>query len=198
MIFKYKISTRDGKIEKGEIEAIDQDILINKFRQDGYFILSVKEKKRNSQFFSNLGKVGDLEKVYLVKSFSLMIGAGLSLSEVIDTLIDQVKSQKLKKILNEIKSKTEQGVSLAEAFSFYPETFSPIFLGLIKLGEETGQIEETTKHLHSILLSQYDFKKKIKSALFYPLAVISISLVVFISIFLFLFPRLSSLFSSLD
>jgi len=198
MIFKYKISTKDGKIKKGEIEWSDKLELINKFRNEGYLIISLKEKKKGGLASFSLEKVGELEKIYLIKNLSLMIKAGLPLPEIMLTLIDQAKTQKLKIILKEIKIKTEQGMSLSEAFSKYPHVFSPIFLGLIKLGEETGQLEETTEHLHGLFLSQYDFKKKVKSALIYPAAVIITSLVVFISIFLFLFPRLTRLFSSLQ
>lgn len=198
MLFKYIISTKEGKFKKGEIEATDKTELINKFRAQGYLIISLKEKKEKGLFGFSLEKVSELEKIYLVKNLSLMVKAGLPLPEIMSTLIDQAKSKKLKRILEEVKTKTEQGLSLSEAFSKYHSIFSPIFLGLIKLGEETGELEKTTEHLHDLFLSSYDFKKKVKSALIYPSAVIITSLIVFFSIFLFLFPRLTRLFSSLE
>ncbi len=197
-IFKYIVSTRDGKTKDGEIEAKDKEEAVEKLLTQDFLIISLKEKKRRPFLLSfTLGKVSSLEKIYLIKNLSLMIKAGLPISEIIETLKGMAKTKKLKKILEETKERVEKGSSLSKALSLYPETFSPLFLGLIRLGEESGQLGETTEHLHSLFLSQYEFKKTIKSALIYPFIIIFTSLAVFFSISLFLLPKLSKLFTTL-
>jgi type II secretory pathway component PulF len=198
MLFKYTISTKEGEIKKGEVEAPNREEVINKFLAEDYLIISLKEAKKKINLIFYLEKVGDLDKIYFFKNLSLMLRAGLPVPEIIDTLSEMVKSVRFKKVLIDIKKRTESGSSLYSAFSFYPEIFSPLILGLIKLGEETGQLEESSEHLHSLLLSRYEFKKEVKTALIYPSTVIVLAIGVFISIFLFLLPRLTKLFTSLS
>lgn len=197
MIFQYTISTKSGEIENGEIEAKDKEEVVNKFLNEGYLIVSLKEKKKQLSLGISLEKVGDLEKIYLVKNLSLMLKAGLPIPEIMATLVEMAKSTKLKNALRNIKEKTEEGLAISNAFSLHPDIFSPLILGLIKLGEQTGQLDETTEHLHSLLLSRYEFKKEIRSALIYPASVIIIAIGVFVGIFLFLLPKLTRLFTSL-
>ena len=198
MIFNYVVSTKEGEIKKGEIEAYDRNEAITQLLNQGFLIISLKEKRKRFFLSFSLEKVSDLEKIYLLKNLSLMIKAGLPLTEIFDTLIDQAKSKKLKSALEEIKKKVSDGFSLYNAFSLYPEIFPPIFLGLIKLGEESGQLANITEHLHFLFLSQYEFKKKINSALIYPSMIIITALLVFLSFFVFLLPRLTELFTRLE
>jgi type IV pilus assembly protein PilC len=198
MLFKYTVSTKEGEIKKGQAEAASREEAINKFLAEDYLIISVKEAKKKIDLIFFLEKVGDLDKIYFFKNLSLMLKAGLPISEIIDTLSEMVRSSRLRKVLIDIKKRTEGGSSLYNAFSLYPEIFSPLILGLVKLGEETGQLEESSNHLHNLLFSRYQFKKEVRSALIYPSTVIILAMSVLISIFLFLFPKLSKLFTSLS
>jgi len=197
MIFNYTISNAQGEMKKGEIEGSDREEIINNFVSEGYFIVSLKIKKKKINVIFDFEKISDLDKIYFFKNLSLMLRAGLRIPEIITTLSEMVKSSKFKKILENIRKRTEGGTSLHNALSFYPEIFSPLMLGLVKLGEETGQLEEATDHLHGLLFSRYEFKKEIKSAMIYPATVIFLSVGVFVSIFLFLVPKLAKLFTSL-
>jgi len=198
MIFTYTVSTKEGKIEKGEIEAFNRSEAIATLLAKGYLILSLKEKKKWFKLKFPFERVSDLEKIYLIKNLSLMTKAGLPLPEIFDFLIDQAKSRKLKEALKEIKKRVSEGSSLYSAFLFYPEIFPPIFLGLIKLGEESGQLANVSEHLHYLFLSQYEFKKKINSALIYPAMIIITALFVFLSFFTFLLPKITQLFTRLE
>lgn len=198
MLFKYTVSTKEGEIKKGEMEAASREELVNKLITEDYLIISLKEAKKKINLVFFIEKVGELDKIYFFKNLSLMLKAGLPVPEVIGTLSEMVRSSKFKKVLEEIKKRTEAGSSLYSTFSLYPEIFSPLILGLVRLGEETGQLEETSNHLHNLLLSRYEFKKEVKSALIYPGIVIILAVGVFISIFLFLLPRLTKLFTSLS
>ncbi|MFN3301573.1 MAG: type II secretion system F family protein [Patescibacteria group bacterium] len=197
-IFEYTVSTKDGKIKKGKLEVGDKSEAITQLLNEGFLIIALKESKKKMWPSLSLKRVSEIEKIHLVKNMSLMIKSGLPLIEIFGTLIEQAKSRKLKNVLKEIKEKVSQGSSLYTALSFHPEIFSPLFLGLIKLGEESGQLEKTTSHLHHLLLSQYEFKKKIKSALIYPTMIIITTIIVFLSFFIFLLPRLSKLFAQIE
>jgi type II secretory pathway component PulF len=198
MIFTYTVSTKEGKIEKGEIEAFNRSEAIATLLAKDYLILSLKEKKKWFKLKFPFERVSDLEKIYLIKNLSLMTKAGLPLPEIFDFLIDQAKSRKLKEALKEIKKRISEGLSLYSAFLLYPEIFPPIFLGLIKLGEESGQLANVSEHLHYLFLSQYEFKKKINSALIYPAMIIITALFVFLSFFTFLLPKITQLFTRLE
>jgi len=198
MLFKYIVSTKKGEIKKGEIEISDKNEAVKKLLGQGFLIVSLEEKKKRLITSFTLRRVSDLEKMSLVRNMAMMIKAGLSLDRIIDSLKDQTQNLKLKKILIEVKEKIERGLPLSTALSFHPEIFSSLFLGLIKLGEESGNLDKTSKYLCSQLESRYEFKKKVKSALIYPLMVVSLAIIITFSLFIFLLPKISRLFSHLE
>ena len=127
-----------------------------------------------------------------------MIKSGVPILEAVSILAEQTKNASFKKILQGIEADIKNGSSLVLAFKKYPKVFSPFFVSLITVGEEAGKLDEVLSYLAEHLKKQYDFKKKIQSALLYPEIILVTALVVGAGISLFVLPQLIDLFESLN
>jgi len=139
-----------------------------------------------------------IEKITLTKHLSVMVRAGVSLSEALENLSSQSNSLEVQKVLTNIKQKINNGSTFADALSQYPKNFDDMYLGIIRIGESTGHLDDSLTYLADQLGKDYALKKKIKGALMYPGLVLAatISLATFIS--LFILPKLVDFFSAFD
>lgn len=139
-----------------------------------------------------------VEKITFTKHLSVMIKAGITLSEALENLSNQTNSSEVKKVLIQIHHKISNGSSFSEALSEFPNDFSQIYLGIVKVGESSGRLDESLVYLAEQLSKDYALKKKISGALMYPALVLAatISLATFIS--LFILPKLVDFFSAFD
>ena len=124
--FSYKAATRSGKIIEDIVESENQTKAIQKLQQFEYIILSIKEKKET--FLSKLhleNHVPLLQKVIFFKHLASMLEAGLTISESIETLAEQMTNKNLQKILNTTNNNLKNGLALHFSFSKYSGVFSP-------------------------------------------------------------------------
>lgn len=142
--------------------------------------------------------IKQIEKITLTKHLAVMIKAGISLSESLGSLSNQSNSRELKKVLTQIKNKIDNGSSFADSLNFYPKIFDKLYLGIVKVGESTGHLDDSLNYLAEQLGKNYALQKKIRGALMYPsiILIAIISLVTFIS--LFILPKLVDFFSAFD
>jgi type IV pilus assembly protein PilC len=142
--------------------------------------------------------IKQVEKITLTKHLAVMIKAGITLSEALSSLSDQSNSTEVKKVLTQIKQKIDDGSSFNEALSSHPHDFNEMYRGIVKVGESTGNLDESLAFLADQLGKDYSLGKKISGALMYPGLVLAatISLATFIS--LFILPKLVDFFSAFN
>ena len=110
-----------------------------------------------------LSKIKTIDKVLFAKHLSLMLSSGVSLQQSIIELQDQA-SPSLKKILKTLGEEIKKGSTVSKALSKYEKSFGALFINMIRIGEESGTLEESLKHLASQLEASYELKKKVKGA----------------------------------
>jgi len=143
-------------------------------------------------------KIKIIDKVLFAKHLSLMLTSGVSLAQSIMELQEQSGSPAFKKILKELSEEIKKGKTIAAALLKYEKLFGPLFINMIKVGEESGTLEESLKHLASQLESSYELKKKVKGAMMYPLLVLGATLSVGFGLAIFVLPKLLTFFKSLN
>ena len=202
MRFNYKAIATDGKKISGEQEAQDKFDLARQIKSKGSILISAKEADKGvyafvdafEEFFS---RVKMREKIILAKNMSTMIKAGLSLSRTLNILKRQTKNKKLKTILSSIAEEVNKGGSLSSGMAKFPKVFSPLFVSMVKAGEESGSITESLLVVGSQMEKSYTLRKKIRGALIYPGIIISALVVVGILMLMFVVPTLTSTFKEL-
>ncbi len=149
----------------------------------------------NVQVFST---ISFQDKLLFTKHLSLMIRSGIPIAEAVHDLARQTKSAAFKKVLMGVEAKINNGESFNKALSKYPKVFSPIYINLISIGEQSGTLEKNLEYLAIQLKKDYDFQKKIQAASLYPGIILSTALIVGMGVSIFILPKLVDLFSTLD
>jgi type IV pilus assembly protein PilC len=200
MRLHFVASTKDGKIEKGEIEAANRENAVDLLRGKGLLIIALHEKKKihfhASKILDRFGFVSNLEKVVFTKHLSLMLKAGLTLNESLSTLKEQTNSSQMKKIIESLVKKVEDGKSLASGLSEYPQIFSNFYVHSVGAGEQSGDLEENLIHLADQMTKDFDLRRKVKSAMMYPLVVLGATVILGVSLSVVVFPKLARLFKT--
>lgn len=181
-VYSYTFRDATGGIQKGTADAESEEVLRAKFREQGFEITELTMIKAKSAKAKTFGKVKLGHLAVFCRQFSTMIDAGVSLVRALDVLSTQTQDPKLKKILLDIGEKVEGGESLSRAMQRHPKTFSNLFIGLIKAGEVGGILEESLQRLSTFLEKDVELRRKVKSAMTYPIliAIMSVAIVTFL------------------
>lgn len=200
MKFTYKAVTTDGKIIRGIVEAKEVKEAAVYLRNRGFLPIKISstQNKLFAKYFAFLNKVKSSDLVFFTRQLSSMLNAGLTLMQALNILKDQVQNDLMKEVVNGIISEIEEGRSFSGAISKYPGVFSNIYISLIKAGETSGLLDKILFRLAENMEKQEKLKSTIKSAMVYPIIIISGMLGVMLIMMLFVMPQLESLYTSLD
>lgn len=150
---------------------------------------------KNTQIFS---RITFLDKLLFTKHLALMTKSGITITEALDTLSEQTKSDAFKQVLSAIVADIRNGQSLASALEKFPHVFDHFYTSLIEVSEESGTLEKNLEFLAVELAKEYSLRKKIQGTLLYPAIVVTAMLLVGSGLSVFVLPKLVDLFSSLN
>ena len=200
MKFSYIAFDSRTKIKKGIIEApnlreatqllIDQGWYIRKINPQGKLRTGFKE-------FS-FGGVPLIEKVLFAKHLETMLKSGVNLNEALEVIVDQTSSKKFKRITKEVLEKIKTGQTLANTLARFPKVFDPLVVNIIRVGEESGTLEENLKYLAGELEGRLELRRKVKAAAFYPAIILFATFGLGVVLAYFVLPKITKLFTTLD
>jgi len=156
-----------------------------------------KKKKGLLDKMKGVGTVSIKELLFFTKNLSVMLKAGTTLIEGLTVLKEEAKG-KLRFILEKMVEHVEQGFPFSEALEKNKSVFSEIFVSIVKVGEESGTLENNLNYIADQLDKSYQLRKKIIGAMIYPAIVIIGALVLGIGIVMFVLPKISGLFKGFD
>ena len=182
-----------GKYVEGTVDALSQEEASFKLKEQKIIITNlVKTKKKAAEKKKSSGggislfkkKIKPEDVVIFSKQFATMVKAGLPILNVLTMLRDQLEHPELKIIIEDIRKNLEGGLTLSKCFEKYPKIFDNIYINLIKAGEASGKLDVFLLKLVDSLEKREKVKKKIKSALTYPVVmfVVAITVMVFMLI----------------
>jgi len=198
--YNYTVRDRTGREITGSLEAENADVLAGKLRQMGYFVVSVDEVKASigKKEIHIFGVKVKTEAVTIfTRQFATMINAGLPLIKCLSILAQQTESNALADIITDCQREVEAGRSLSEALSKHPEGFSNLYVSMVRAGELGGMLDDVLLRVADQLERDAEIRKKVKSAMTYPIAILGLSLVILTGMIVFVVPRFSSMFKQL-
>jgi type IV pilus assembly protein PilC len=170
-VYSYTFRDASGGTQKGTAEAESEEVLRKRFDEQGLTITEVAMIRAKGARKKSYGKVKLSNLSVFCRQFSTMVDAGVSLVRCLDVLGQQTQDSKLRKILIDIGERVEGGESLSRAMQRHPRTFNSLFIGLVRAGEVGGVLEESMQRLSAFLESDVALRRKVKSALTYPVIV---------------------------
>lgn len=199
--YYYTAKTFDGRTKTGILPAKDVSQLAQALKGESMLLIkaiSEEEKKKNIfSFLVKFSSVSTVEKIMLTRNLHIMIATGLSLVRSFDILSAQSKNPKLKRALLNIKEEINKGESFSGSLAKYPDIFSELFQSMVKIGEESGTLEEVFKILASQLEKEHELKSKVQGAMIYPCIILLTMAGVGAVITIVVLPKLNDFFNNL-
>lgn len=195
--FAYVVRDGQGQTRKGTSDAESDVILKKRLSEQGFDILEIKQTKSKKKSGVTKAKVKLNDLSMFCRQFSTMIDAGVSLVRCLSVLQEQTANPRFKKMIQEIQSDVEAGQTLSRALGKYPNTFNNLFVGLVNAGEVGGVLEESLQRLSSFLEKDQELRRKVKSAMTYPVIVMVVAITIVLLLVAFILPKFLELFTDL-
>ncbi len=189
--FVWEGKDKTGKLMRGEMRAGGEAMVHATLRRQGVLVTKVKK-----QAFKRGGKITDKDITLFTRQLATMMKAGVPLLQAFDIVGKGASNQAVAKLLMDVKADVETGSSLNQAFRKYPLYFDALFCNLVGAGEAAGILDSLLDRLATYKEKILAIKSKIKSALFYPIAVIVVAIIITAVIMIFVIPSFKSVFAN--
>lgn len=203
-IFSYVASTADNKVIKGTTELADRSAVIAALSKQNLRPLSIKQlkdKKKGSIDLNNLfgtpSKVKLDTLVAFTRQLSAMVGAGVPLLRALSSIEKHAEDKALKNILGEVIKDVEGGMALGDAFAKHPKAFNDIYVNMVRAGEAAGILDDILKRIAFQQEKSTAIRKKIKSAMTYPMVLMFITVGAFFGLMIFVVPQIGKIITDL-
>lgn len=198
-VFKYSGRTKNGALKKGTINAPNKAQAIAKLREQGVNPRQIEESKSllHKDLSFGGGSVKTQDFVVYCRQFATLIRAGVTIVEATNILARQSTNKALKKALEAVEDDIRTGIPFSTAVGKHPKVFPDLFVSMMLSGEATGNIDETLERLASTFEKQYGIKKKVQSAMTYPLVLFCIMIVVVFFLLIYIVPTFVQTFEEM-
>jgi type IV pilus assembly protein PilC len=195
--FEWKGTARNGQTQTGVLVADSKDAVITTMRRQQIVVTAVKEKGKEIALPKFGGGVPPQSIAIFTRQFSVMIDAGLPLVQCLEILGSQQDHKVFKRVLIQVRQDVESGSNLADAMRKHPKVFNDLFTNMVAAGEAGGILDTILQRLATYIEKSVKLNSQVKSAMIYPVAVISIACIVVAIILWKVIPVFASLFASL-
>ena len=196
--FEWEGRTNTGESRKGVTKATSPDALRAGLRKDGVILTKYAETKGKKELkYNPKKKVKKLQVVLFTRQLSTMITSGLPLVQSLEILGNQIEDVNFRGIIREVKTKIEGGSRFADALRDYPQCFDELYVNLVVAGEEGGLLDNVLQRLAIYMEKAEKLKKKVKSAMIYPIAIIVVAIGVVMVLLLFVIPVFEKMFKEM-
>lgn len=192
VLYAWEGTDKKGKRIKGEMKASGEAFVNATLRRQGITVAKIRKQKG----LKSKGKVSDKDVTLFTRQLATMMKSGVPLLQAFDIVGKGHSNPAVAKLLGDIKADVETGSSLSQAFRKYPLYFDSLFCNLVGAGEQAGILDSLLDRLATYKEKILAIKSKIKSALFYPVAIIIVAFVITAVIMIFVIPAFKELFSN--
>ncbi|MGH7859050.1 MAG: type II secretion system F family protein, partial [Candidatus Binatia bacterium] len=199
-VYAYRGFSPQGKNITGIIDAENPRAARLKLRRTGVFPTDLSEAEAGpsrtearsaTRFFEH---IGPQELAVTTRQLSTLVSAGLPLVDCLSALIEQVDRERLKRILTQVREQVTEGSSLADALSQHPRIFGELYVNMVRAGEASGALDVVLLRLADYTESTAQLRSRVRSAMLYPIMMLSLSLVILVFLVTFVVPRVTRIF----
>jgi len=176
--FSYQARDVSGKIVSGIQEALNEDNAVTSLMGRGLMVLSLQQKATASRSRNKIWKVKETDLVLFTRQLATMIEAGISLVQALTALYEQCdpkRQRSMRHVISDVIGRVQSGETFNESIAKHPRVFSRLYVSMVKAGETGGLLAEILDRLAGFLEATARLRKKVKSAMTYPVIVICIA-----------------------
>jgi type IV pilus assembly protein PilC len=189
--FVWEGRDRSGKPVRGEMRAGGEAVVRTTLRRQGIAVTRVRKQR-----YKRGSRITEKDLTLFTRQLSTMMKAGVPLLQAFDIVAKGTDNQSVARLFTDIRQDVETGTALSQAFRKYPLYFDPLFCNLVGAGEQAGILDDLLDRLALYKEKMLAIKGKIKSALFYPTAVLGVAAIVVTVIMLFVIPAFKGVFEN--
>lgn len=199
-LYKYKARDREGKIYERTTDVKSRAEIYGLIREEGGSPVSIEEVKSflsMESLSSIFSGIKTQQKIVFAKNLGLMMDAGLPVTRALSVMGKQAKGKAMKKLLSDIETDISHGQTLSESLNKHQRVFSPLFVSMVKAGEESGNVSGSLSIVSSQMEKTYLLAKKVRGAMIYPAVIIVVMIALAILLLIFMVPTLTATFEGL-
>ena len=203
-VFIYEARDASGQRVKDTIEAANRKAATQRLQEQRLTIISLDEKAGGAgggdvgAFLDRFKRVNEQALTVFSRQFATMINAGLAMVRCLDILSEQTEDKKLQTTLDQVRKDVEGGQTLSAALARHPTVFSTLYISMVKAGEMGGVLDEVLERLAGFMEKDYSLKKKVKSALTYPVVILVMALGIVFFLVTYILPTFVELFKGMN
>ncbi|OGK10178.1 MAG: hypothetical protein A2Y63_00640 [Candidatus Riflebacteria bacterium RBG_13_59_9] len=195
--FVYTAKDSAGKVIQSSVEADNPRAVMEALRNEGFFVVRIVERRRPFNplmLIERMFKVGLKELTIFSRQFSLLLNAGLTLAEAIDTIEEQTQNSSFRQILHKVKLDIQGGETLNASLKKHPRAFSPFFVSMIQAGEIGGALDNILERVAQFYENELELKHKVKSAMVYPIIVLIFATGISLFMLMYIVPQFGAFY----
>lgn len=198
LTFNYEAKdAATGKRIKATIQADSESTAAKILNKQGYIPIKISNRDEGGIFRFLKNRISAKDKVVFSRQLSTLIGAGLPLTQSLQTTIEQTENKHLANIAQGVLTSVEGGNTLADSFSKYPEAFDRVFVSLVEAGESSGTLDKALLRLAAQQEKDAEMMSKIRGAMIYPLIVLVVIFLVLGFMLFTVVPQIEKLYDDL-
>lgn len=200
MTFAYQARDSSGKIVSGVQEALNEENAVSTLMNQGLMVLSIQQKSA-ARKSSKSHKVREMELVLFTRQLATMVDAGLPLVTALTALFEQSDPKRqtgLRSVISDVTARVQGGESFNEAIAQHPRVFDRLYTSMVKAGESGGLLAEILDRLAGFLEASARLRKKVKSAMTYPVIVVIIAFAITAFLIVRVVPVFAEIFADFD
>lgn len=202
MKYVYKIKDKEGKAAEGTIDVASQQEALKLLRDRDYLIISIEEQKKSiiaaRSAFELINRVSFNTIVNFTRQLSTMVTAGLPLIDALSILGRQETNSQFKSVILTIMGRIRGGETFAKSLGAYPSHFNQMYVSLVEAGERSGKLDSVLERIADTLEKQRTFRSKVKTAMIYPIIVVSGMVILMAMMMIFVVPQLTEIYSQFN
>ncbi|OJH39423.1 type II secretion system inner membrane protein GspF [Cystobacter ferrugineus] len=214
-VFEYKALDSAGKSIRGMLEADSAKTLRSQLRKENKFLTEVIGQADGNRAavrkganaaqadrevnFGKLarGRISTDDIAITTRQLATLLGAGVTLVEALTALVDQVEKERLKLILSEVKSRVNEGSSLADALATHQKVFGSLYVNMIRAGEHSGALDKVLMRLADFTESQSKLQQKIVGTMTYPAIMVLVGVGILTLLMVVVIPKVTKIFTTM-
>jgi len=197
--FDYKVRDRSGNLVSGQLVGDSEGLVMTKLREMGLTPIEVKKAGTGLRLEINLrpGRVKLKDLAVFSRQFATMVNSGLPILRALAILGDQTENKELEKVLTQVRVDVEQGQSLSGAMEKHRKAFNDLYIAMVKTGETGGVLDTVLLRVADNIEREVELRRKIKSAMTYPLVVVILVTFILAAMLLFVVPQFETIYAQL-